>query len=379
MRRLFGSDAIKHVRQILLQYAAVDAPVFISGETGCGKELVARALHEEGPRRRQPFVAFNCGAISDTLLQSELFGHRKGAFTGALYAHDGYFIQAGGGTVLLDEIGDTSPQIQVALLRVLETRMVRPVGAERDVPIQCRIVAASNANLETLCDQNRFRRDLLYRLKQLEIHIPPLRERVEDILPLAQHFLRRDRGENYPISIKAELAAHLKSRAWPGNVRELRHAVERMALLFPHCVNFGLAEFEGRQRPASDETEAPAVPRRRLLRVPQNLPTTTSASGTPGASKSQTALLKIETATESAAAIAQMLENGAGRLRRIDRVRALFREHKTLTRAELIQIVGVAPNTASTDLQQLLDEGFITRVEPTASPRTHYFTLKEKE
>lgn len=365
--RLLGvSEAVRQVRAMVKQYASVEAPVFIIGETGTGKEMIARALHEEGPRRRMPFVAFNCGAISDTLLQSELFGHKRGAFTGAMYSHDGFFIQAGNGTILLDEIGDTSPMIQVALLRVLETRVVRPVGADRDVPVQCRVLAASNANLEKLCNEGRFRRDLLYRLKQLEIFSPPLRERREDIEPLALHFLRSERRHgDGSTSLSPELARKLEQHDWPGNIRELRHAVERMALLFPNYSSYGLAEFEGRPT----QTSRDVLPTRRtVVRVPASFSGITNGTSGSGSRTSVPA---------SREDVEQVLEQGVHRLRRLERIRNLFREHKILTRGELIRLLGISPNTATSDLQTLRDEAFLERVEPSASPRTHYFRLKE--
>ncbi|MCW8129142.1 MAG: sigma-54-dependent Fis family transcriptional regulator [Planctomycetota bacterium] len=365
-RLLGSSEAVRQVRAMVKQYASVDAPVFITGETGTGKELIARALHEEGPRRRLPFVAFNCGAISDTLLQSELFGHKRGAFTGAMYSHDGFFIQAGNGTILLDEIGDTSPMIQVALLRVLETRVVRPVGADRDVPVQCRVLAASNANLEKLCHEGRFRRDLLYRLKQLEIYSPPLRERREDVEALALHFLRSERRHNDSApGIAPELARKLEQHDWPGNIRELRHAVERMALLFPNCAAYGLAEYEG--RPTQTARDVPPT-RRTVVRVPVSFSGVTNGAGGSGIRSS------VPVSRED---VEQVIEQGVHRLRRLERIRNLFREHKILTRSELIRLLGISPNTATSDLQTLRDEAFLERVEPSASPRTHYFRLLE--
>jgi transcriptional regulator with PAS, ATPase and Fis domain len=196
--------------------------VLIVGETGTGKELVARALHEESERAAEPFLAVNCGAISESLLESELFGHESGAFTGARRAHRGLFEAAGRGTLLLDEIGDTSPRLQVALLRVLETGEVRPVGSSTSRKVRCRVLAATNADLTGMVGEGRFRKDLYFRLDRIAIRIPPLRERGEDILSLADHFLSEDRHDGHRPTMSEALKAALLAHQWSGNVRELR-------------------------------------------------------------------------------------------------------------------------------------------------------------
>ncbi len=212
---------------------AADAtvPVLIVGESGTGKELVARAIHSHGPRAAHPFVAVNCGAITETLLESELFGHTRGAFTGAVADAKGLFEQAHGGTVFLDEIGETSPALQVKLLRALEEGEIRPVGASRPVRIDARVVAATNVDLEKSVAEQRFRQDLFYRLSVVVIKVPPLRERRADIPLLVAHFLRKAcarAGREVTIAPAAEeaLAAH----SWPGNVRELENTIERLVL-----------------------------------------------------------------------------------------------------------------------------------------------------
>ena len=205
------------------------APVLIVGESGSGKELVARAIHGHSKRARDPFVAINCGAIQDTLLESELFGHIRGSFTGAVSDHKGVFEQAGSGTVLLDEIGDTTPALQVRLLRVLEESEVRPVGAVRSIRVSARVIAATNVPLEQTVTEGRFRQDLYYRLSVILIRVPPLRERRADIPLLISSFLEdacKRAGQRKTLS--AEALEALMAHQWLGNVRELRNTIERL-------------------------------------------------------------------------------------------------------------------------------------------------------
>jgi DNA-binding NtrC family response regulator len=207
------------------------APVLIVGESGSGKELVARAIHSHSKRAREPFVGINCGAIADTLLESELFGHQRGSFTGAVSDHKGVFEQAGGGTVLLDEIGDTTAALQVRLLRVLEEGEVRPVGSSRAVRVGARIIAATNMPLEEAVEDKRFRQDLYYRLSVIVIRVPALRDRRPDIPLLIGSFLDdacKRAGQKKLLSTEA-LDALLR-HPWPGNVRELRNTIERLVV-----------------------------------------------------------------------------------------------------------------------------------------------------
>ena len=207
------------------------APVSIVGESGVGKELVARAIHDHSKRAREPFVAINCGAIADTLLESELFGHRRGAFTGAVADHKGVFEQAGGGTVLLDEIGDTTPALQVRLLRVLEEGEVRPVGGSRSVRVSARVIAATNVPLEQAVDEGRFRQDLYYRLERHR-HSRAAAARTAGRHPAADRQLSRRcvrRAGRRRCSRREALEA-LMRHSWPGNVRELRNTIERLVV-----------------------------------------------------------------------------------------------------------------------------------------------------
>jgi len=222
--------AMREVFRKIELYGPADAAVVITGETGTGKELVARALHERSPRAGGPYISVNCSAIAEELLESELFGHEKGAFTGALRTHRGRFERADGGTLFLDEIGDMPLHSQSRLLRVLEVGQIERVGAEEERRIDVRVVAATNVPLEQAVGQGRFRSDLYHRLSVLRIHLPTLRERPEDIPALVAHFLQIF-SEKYGRRIErltSEAIALLQSYVWPGNVRELRNVLERV-------------------------------------------------------------------------------------------------------------------------------------------------------
>ncbi|HEU0014485.1 MAG TPA: sigma-54 dependent transcriptional regulator, partial [Longimicrobium sp.] len=224
MRRLF---------ELIERVAPTRATVLVTGETGTGKELVARAVHDLSDRARRPFVAVNCSALPETLLESELFGHVKGAFTGAVAARRGLFEEAAGGTLFLDEIATVSPAIQVKLLRVLQERKVQRVGGGASLNVDFRLVAACNVSLEDEVEAGRFREDLFYRLNVFPVHVPPLRERGGDIPLLADHFLRRVAREHgvEPPALSPRALARMTDYAWPGNVRELENFVERAAIL----------------------------------------------------------------------------------------------------------------------------------------------------
>ena len=227
------SPGIRAVFSLIEKVAATDLPVMIRGESGTGKELVARAIHVHGPRRRRPFLGENCAAIPETLLETELFGHVRGAFTGAERTRPGLFEQADGGTLFLDEVGDMSPAMQVRLLRVVEEGAIRRVGGEKPVPVNVRIITATHRDLQAEIKAGRFRLDLLYRLQVLSIEIPPLRERPGDVALLASHFLERiaaERGRT-PCAIDDDAMGLFERYAWPGNVRELQNALQRLTLL----------------------------------------------------------------------------------------------------------------------------------------------------
>jgi DNA-binding NtrC family response regulator len=332
--RLVGrSPAMEELRRTVARVAGLDAPVLVTGETGVGKEMVARAIHESGPRSAEPFLALNCGEITESLLESELFGHERGAFTGAERAHHGLFEEAGAGTIMLDEIGEIGARLQVVLLRVLEAGEIRPVGSASSRKVRCRVIATTNADLAGLATKGAFRKDLLYRLRRLEIRIPPLGERREDIVPLAEHFLAEGRDDGQRPRLSEELKAQLKHRDWPGNVRELRNEMERLRLLNSDRMEYGLSELE---------------------------------ASLPGASAAPLA----------SGGAARPAPHGCTRSGRLELVRELFRSRRELRRAEIVRELGISHPTATAYLRQLLREGLVEKIMPTAAPRTHYFRLR---
>ena len=228
--RMFGKSApLDRVRELVTRVAESDATVLITGESGTGKELVAHAIHESSARKDGPFVAINCAAMPENLLESELFGHARGAFTDAKAARAGLFVRAGGGTIFLDEIGEMPAGMQAKLLRAIQERRVRPVGADEEVPFDARIVAATHRDLEDDVREKRFREDLYYRINVVKIHVPPLRARGNDTLLLAQRFidespLRQARGVE---GMSAAFAQKLLEYSWPGNIRQLQNCIER--------------------------------------------------------------------------------------------------------------------------------------------------------
>ena len=228
-----SSQETKELLDLMRRVAPSDSTVLITGESGTGKEIVAQAIHTMSERARGDFVTVNCGALPDTLLESELFGHTRGSFTGAVRDKDGLFKVASGGTLFLDEVGDMSPALQVKLLRALQEREILPVGATKPLKIDVRLIAATNADLERKQKTGEFRSDLYYRLSVIPIHIKALRERPEDIMDLAQHFLDRAcRRHNLPQkSLTDETRQLFQSYAWPGNVRELENTIERAVIL----------------------------------------------------------------------------------------------------------------------------------------------------
>jgi two-component system, NtrC family, response regulator HydG len=227
------SGAMRKVYELISRVGESDASVLIHGETGTGKELIARGIHMRSRRKEGPFVAINCAAVPHSLLESELFGHARGAFTDAKAQRTGLFVQASGGTLFLDEIGELPLDVQPKLLRALQERKVRPVGANHEIPFDARIVAASNRNLEDEVYEKRFREDLYYRINVVKIDVPPLRERGGDVLHLSQHFLKQfaQRNAKPTLELSTTAAEKLMAYNWPGNVRELENCMEHAVAL----------------------------------------------------------------------------------------------------------------------------------------------------
>ena len=228
------SAAMRDLYAMVERVALSSAAVLIRGESGSGKELVARALHDAGPRRGRPFLAINCTALPEALLESELFGHTRGAFTGATAARAGLFVEASGGTLFLDEIGDMPLALQAKLLRVVQQGEVRPVGSDESRPVDVRLIAATHHDLEQRVSEGQFRQDLFYRLDVVRVSVPPLRERLDDVPLLVEHFLRtaRERNQHSPVTrIADDVITALTRYPWPGNVRELENLIERLVVV----------------------------------------------------------------------------------------------------------------------------------------------------
>ncbi|VAX02572.1 Type IV fimbriae expression regulatory protein PilR [hydrothermal vent metagenome] len=252
---LGDSKAMQRTRATIAKVARSQAPIYIGGESGTGKELVARLIHNKGPRANQPFVPVNCGAIPDELMESEFFGHKKGSFTGAGADKDGLFQAAEGGTLFLDEVADLPLQMQVKLLRAIQEKAVRPVGSATERPVDVRILSATHKNLATLVDEGRFRQDLYYRINVIELHVPPLRERREDIPQLTEHTLHklaRQTGLDTP-HITPGALKNLNRYPFPGNVRELENILERAITL---CEDNTIHE-QDLQLPATTQASLP--------------------------------------------------------------------------------------------------------------------------
>jgi transcriptional regulator with PAS, ATPase and Fis domain len=250
------SESLQQVFRLVEKVAATNTNILVYGESGTGKELIARAIHHNSPRSSRPFVAINCGALPETLLESELFGHTKGAFTGATAARPGLFRSAEGGTIFLDEIGEISQALQVRLLRAVQEHEVTPVGSSAPARFDARIICATNRDLEREVTEGRFREDLFYRLNVIEIHLPPLRERRADIPLLARHFVKRtarEQGQDEK-SFEPPAMTALINYNWPGNVRELQNAIERAFTLSGERVD--LDSLPPRVRDAAGQTPA---------------------------------------------------------------------------------------------------------------------------
>lgn len=373
-----NSDSIKNIRNTIQKFANLDAPILITGETGTGKEVIARAIHAISNNNKEPFIPVNCSSITETLLESELFGYERGAFTGADKNTKGLFESAGNGIIFLDEIGDISPRLQVALLRVLETGEIRGVGSSNTYKTTCRVIAATNADLSQLAQAGKFRQDLMFRLERLLIHLPPLRERSDDILLLVRYFLDIGRKVGTHAAISEDLKKALKKYNWPGNVRELKNVIERMRLMHSDKLFYNINDIDmkfqtsNKQNPATEDIAPSPVS-----------PETASPPPTPTHTLSHTLTHPHTQTTPTHSQLSHknidaMLTWGRSPVRRQDRLRELFNKYEKLTRSEIIKILDISPNTATKDLKVLTAENFIIRIEPSASTRSHYF-IKNKE
>lgn len=343
------SPSIVKIKDSIKKYATLKAPILVTGETGTGKELVARAIHEEGPHQTEPFLAINCGALTETLLQSELFGYVAGAFTGAQKERIGIFEAAGKGTVFLDEFGDISPKLQVSLLRVLEANEIRLIGASTTRQIECKIVVATNIDLHDAVTEKKFREDLYFRLARFEIRLPALRNRVEDIPELIQFFLDSNSYENNTKkSITNELMKLLTSYPWPGNIRELKNEIERLCILNSNQEIFSIEHIDTMHFSH--------------LKIHNNQSQETSNNESKNVERKP---LDVDTQT--------ILESGFRVESRQNKIKELFQQYKKLTRNQIIKFTNVGPSTATKDLKTLMDLGYIVRRSPTKSSSTDFF------
>jgi len=350
INRIIGdSNQIREIRDTILNFSNLDIPVLITGETGTGKELVARALHLEGPRKNLKFIAVNCGAIAESLLESELFGHAKGAFTGASQSHKGFFETAENGVLFLDEIGEISQRLQISLLRVLESGDIRAVGSQSTIRTKCRLIFATNADLENLVAEGKFRKDLYYRLRRLQINIPPLRERTSDIIPLADFYLNIGRDTNDHARMTNKLQSTLLQYQWPGNVRELHNTIENMRLLNSDKLIYEVTDI----KLAADSSEKSLAP---INNKSTNSP--------------QAKLAPVNLPNEK-------LAYGNNMIRKEQTIKELFLTHKVLTRLEISKYLNLSPKTVTAYLKILVDTGYIQKITPSNSPKSHYFELIE--
>jgi len=361
-----NSSHIRKIKNDILNFGPSPLTLLIIGETGTGKELIARAIHEESPRRQNPFLAINCGAISPSLLESELFGHVRGAFTGAEKQRKGIFEEAGKGTLFLDEIGEMPLQLQPALLRVLETGEIRPVGSSQVKKIYCRILAATNASLEGMVQKKIFRKDLLYRLMGLKISISPLRDRKEDIILIASHFLQENRSTKDRVILMENLKTALKAYAWPGNVRELKNEIERMRLMSSDKISYDVNDL---QVEFKKETLATKWLEEDAQKMNLTKPETTKAESSQNPEGE-------DLAPEILAEYENKLVQINSALKRRQKIHKIFQHFQKLSRRQVMELVNISSATATRDLKILRNENIIEKIEPHASPRSHYFILK---
>lgn len=345
-------NSIKQIKASILKFATVDTSVLIIGETGTGKELIAKALWLAGPYKNKPFIPINCGAISDHLLQSELFGHKKGAFTGAFHDHKGVFEEARDGIVFLDEIGEISPAMQINLLRILEAREFRAVGGNSTIKLNCKVLAATNRNLADQVKLGTFRQDLQFRLERLTIEIPPLRERKADIPLLINHYLNEENPQLARLNFDESTLQYLKSLPWPGNIRELKNELERIRLFYSDYKILTINQLSNKYQ----------------IKAPPLSPVTTVSENT--------FVKPIETVaiTSNEPAHTSSFLNLNSKFRRIEELKKLFFKNTKLTRLDVEELLKISPNTANTYLSTLEKENFISKKSLPHS-KTFYYEI----
>ncbi len=353
-----SSKEIVKTQNSITCYADTLLPVLITGETGVGKELVAKAIHSVSDRHDKPFVCLNCASVPDSLLESELFGHTHGSFSGASGARLGLFGSAKNGSIFLDEIGESSPRLQAALLRVLECREYRPVGSDKVQTTHARFIFATNRSLLDPESNKEFRQDLYHRISRQTLYISPLRNRVDDIPLLCTHFLSPYFDKDSLPNFSTDAIEFLQSHYWPGNVRELRNVIEMLSIHNPTTPLFSRKDIE-----PFIHFNTPILPD---IKIP--------------ASSTISSTTQYNISSHSSSSQHGPNIHIGSTLRRIDCIKTLFRTYNKLTRKEIISLLNIAPQTATSYLKGLCNEGYIQKIEPSNSPRSHYFEIvSEKE
>lgn len=354
-----SSPEINQVKDLIKKYAPLHEIILVTGETGTGKELVAKALHEESSFCNEPFLAINCGALTDTLLESELFGYEAGSFTGAVKQKKGIFEAAGKGTVFLDEFGDISPKVQVSLLRLLESNEIRLIGGTGNRKVECRIVVATNVELNLVVKEKKFREDLYFRLTRFEINIPPLRKRIGDLQELVNYFLHGSVGlSGKQKIISLEVLRSFSAYQWPGNIRELKNCIDRLKILNPEKEELNIEDliFIQFQGPIS-------LPKSLEKLNLENSPSLGPVELGEVHQSNDDDYLRI------------INQKGFKSEKRLLFLKKLFQKYKRLSLGQMTEITKVNPVTTNQDLQKLCEEGFIVKKTPTKSYRSNFYEI----
>lgn len=354
-----NSTSINKIKNLVKKFSTLKEPILVTGETGTGKELVARAIHDEGRFKHEPFLAINCGALTESLLQSELFGYVAGAFTGAQKEKKGIFEAAGKGTVFLDEFGEISPKMQVSLLRLLESNEIRLIGGTQTRQIECKIVVATNVDLQKAVEEKKFREDLYFRLTRFDIKLPPLRQRSEDIPILINHFLLKNKNKmGMQQQFSKGLLEILMKYQWPGNIRELKNEIERILILHPDKEILDVEDFDFTRLQGMESL----VPKK--VKTPNKLPV----------QNEKTIPIQLDINPEK---IQKIIQRKSKLEEREIAFKELFQRYRKLTRSQLIEILNINPGSATKSLQNLCKIGYINKIMPTKSVKSHYFVLVE--